>query len=71
MSKVMSRKEIKESGLVIVGEWGGSYSTGFIVAKPEDRVAVQAAYDAIEEGDLSAEVLSEVKAAGGFFVEEK
>lgn len=71
MKKQMAIKEIKSAGLVIVGEWGfGSRSAGHIVCEANDRDAVQSAYDAIEEGDLSSEVLEEVKAAGGQYVEE-
>lgn len=71
MNKRMTTREISEAGLVIVGEWGfGGRSAGYIVCEPGDRDAVQAAYDAIEDGDLSSEVLDGVKAAGGQYVEE-
>lgn len=67
----MTRNEIKSAGLAIVGEWGfGSRSAGWIVCDPADRDAVQAAYDAIGEGDLSSDVLDAVKAVGGRYVEE-
>jgi hypothetical protein len=57
---------------VIIGEWGwGARSCGHIVCRKDDRDAVKAAYDAIEEGDLSSEVLDGVKAAGGWYVEEE
>lgn len=69
MTKQMTQREIKDAGLVIVGEWGfGSRSAGYIVCEPANREAVQAAYDAIEEGDMSSEVLDGVVAAGGQYV---
>ena len=56
---------------VTIGEWGmGSGDAGHIVCDANDRVAVQSAYDAIEEGDLSSDVLSGVYAAGGEYVAE-
>lgn len=54
---------------VTVGEWGWpGGSAGHIVCSPANRDAVQEAYDAIEEGDLSSDALSDVYAAGGEFV---
>jgi len=67
----MTKNELKAAGKVIVGEFGfGSRSAGWIVCDPSDHAAVLAAYDAIEEGDLSSTVLDAVKAAGGQYVEE-
>jgi len=65
--RTITRSEMKTEGKVVVGEWGfGSSSTsGHIICKPEDRAEVQAAYDEIEEGDLSSGVLDGVIAAGG------
>lgn len=45
-----------------VGEWQAG--------PREYRAAVQAAYDAIPEGDMSQDVLDEVIAAGGKWVKE-
>lgn len=70
MAKQMTTKEINDAGLIVVGEWGyGSNSAGYIVCEPSDVVAVQAAYDAIPDGDLSSTVLAGVEAAGGQYVE--
>ena len=69
----MTYTESKKAGMVTVGEWGWASATrlpGFIVCMPADRDAVTAAYDAIEEGDSSPEVLDGVKDAGGQFCED-
>ena len=50
---------------VTIGEWG----PGHIVCDARDRDEVQAAYDAIEDGDLSSYALSEVLAVGGEYVD--
>ncbi len=61
----------KTEGMINIGEWGFSESLcGAIWCRPKDRESVQAAYDAIEEGDLGPDVLSEVEKAGGVFVAE-
>ncbi len=67
MAREISRSQMKAEGKVIVGEFGlGTASTsGHIICRPEDRPAVLAAYDAIREGDLGPDVLSDVIAAGG------
>lgn len=71
MNKQMTRGEIKQAGLVIVGEWGfPCRGSGFIVCNPKDLPRVQAAYDAIEDGDMGSDVLDGVKAAGESFVKE-
>ena len=55
--------------VVTIGEWGmGSGDAGHIVCDANNREAVQSAYDAIEEGDLSSDVLAGVYAAGGEYV---
>ena len=70
-TKAMTTDEIKAAGLVIVGEWGyGSRSAGFIASSSDDREAVLVAYEAIEEGDLSSDVLDAVVTAGGQYIEE-
>ena len=56
--------------VVTIGEWGMGSDAGHIVCDANDRDAVQSAYDAIEEGDLSSDVLSGVYAAGGEYVAE-
>ena len=57
--------------VITIGEWGmGSGNAGHIVCDVSDRDAVQSAYDAIEEGDLSSDVLAAVFAAGGEYVAE-
>lgn len=65
--RTITRSDLKREGKVIVGEFGlGTAATsGVIICRPEDREAVQAAYDAIEEGDLGPDVLSDVIEAGG------
>lgn len=65
--RTMTANDLRREGQVIVGEFGfGTISTsGYIVCRPEDRAAVQAAYDEIKEGDLSEHVLDAVIAAGG------
>jgi hypothetical protein len=67
MARQITKQQMQAEGLVIVGEWGnGTPSTsGHIVCQPENRNAVQAAYDAIEDGDLGPDVLDAVIAAGG------
>ena len=71
MTTQMTHRELENSGKVIVGEWGfGSRSAGWIVCDPEDLDSVRAAYDVIEDGDLSSTVLDGVRAAGGEYVEE-
>ncbi len=62
--------ESKAQGLKKVGEWGCSTFSGFIAAKPADYNAVKAAYDAIDDGDLSSDVLVDVIEAGGVCVRE-
>lgn len=55
--------------LVKIGDWGyGEGGGGAIWCRPKDRKAVQAAYDAIEDGDLGPDVLAEVIAAGGVYI---
>jgi hypothetical protein len=59
--------EMKRQNLVKIGDWGfgTASSSGEIVCRREDREAVQAAYDAIPESDMSSGVLDNVIAAGG------
>jgi hypothetical protein len=63
----ITHQQMKAEGKVIVGEFGfgTQRSSGHIICKPEDRQAVNAAYDSIQEGDLSESVLDDVIAAGG------
>ena len=70
MAREITINEFRAEGKVVIGEWGhGSAATsGHIICSPEDRAAVQAAYDAIEDGDLGPNVLDGVRAAGGEFV---
>lgn len=66
-----SYAEAKQAGLVMVGEWGwAERGAGAIWCRPEDREAVQTAYDAIEDGDLGPDVLAGVERAGGVYVPE-
>lgn len=60
-------------GMIKIGEWGygDTRGSGAIWCRPEDREAVQAAYNAIEEGDLGPDVLDDVCDAGGFFVRDE
>lgn len=71
-SKIETFADAKNAGLVMVGEWGfGAHNAGAIWCKPEDKASVQAAYDAIEEGDLGPNTLDAVKAAGGVYVQDR
>jgi hypothetical protein len=65
-----NKSRVEREGKIIIGEWGfGSARTsGYIVCSPEDQEAVQAAYDAIEDGDIGPDVLSDIIAAGGSHV---
>jgi hypothetical protein len=67
VQREIDRQTLKREGKIIIGEWGlGSPKTsGHIICAVADRDAVQAAYDAIREGDLSSGVLDDVIAAGG------
>jgi hypothetical protein len=65
-------REAKQAGRVMGGEWGwAERGGGAIWCMPEDRQAVQAAYDAIEEGDLGPDVLAGVEQAGGVYVPDQ
>jgi hypothetical protein len=70
-----SSREARAAGLVMVGKWGWGHtlpgSAGGIWCRPEDRDGVQAAYDAIEDGDLGPDVLDGVMDAGGVFVADE
>ena len=67
----MTTNEAKATGMVLVGEWGfGASNAGHIWAAPENVAAVKAAYDAIEDGDMGPDVLADVYAAGGVYVQE-
>jgi hypothetical protein len=63
----ITKQQMQAEGLVVVGEWGSGTpsASGHIVCRPEDREAVQAAYSAIEDGDLGPDTLDAVIAAGG------
>lgn len=65
-------REAKAAGMVSVGEWGwaDSRGAGAIWCLPADRADVQAAYDAIEYGDMGSDVLAGVIDAGGVFVRD-
>lgn len=67
MIREINRSDLKAEGKVIVGEWGNGTadSSGHIICRAEDHAAVLAAYDAIEDGDSSPDVLDGVYAAGG------
>lgn len=54
------------NGLVRIGDFGfTSQNAGGIWCKPENRQAVQIAYDAIDDDNLRDDVLDDVLAAGG------
>jgi len=54
---------------ILIGEWGASDGQCYeIRCSPEVRDAVQSAWDEIEEGDDSPDVLDGVKSAGGVLV---
>jgi len=69
--KRITRKEFRQSGYVVVGEFGfGSPRTsGEIICDRENLAAVRLAYDSIREGDLGHGVLDDVIAAGGEHVQ--
>lgn len=67
MTTQITRSEMKSRDLVIVGEWGlgTQSSSGHIVCRREDKAAVKAAYDAIDESASDDRILDDVIAAGG------
>ena len=67
MARKIDVRTLRSEGKVVVGAFGlGKANTsGDIICRPEDLEAVRAAYDAIEDDDLSPGVLDEVIAAGG------
>ena len=59
------------AGLIRVGDFGfGKNDQSGIYCRPEDRAAVQVAYDAIDEDNLRDDTLDDVRAAGGIYIEE-
>lgn len=67
----MTETEAKKVGMVQVGEWGSSGRVHGFWCKPEQRVEVQAAWDAIEEGEPLASVLAEMQNSGAVVIELK
>jgi hypothetical protein len=73
-------EETKENlvKMVKIGEWGFAehrfspdlWGAGHIWCREQDREAVQAAYDAIEEGDPTPDVLDDVFKAGGVYIRD-
>jgi hypothetical protein len=55
-------EQARRAGMIMIGEWGfAERGGGAIWCRPEDRERVQAAYDAIEDGDLGPTVLDRVR----------
>ncbi len=67
----MTSNEAKKAGMVFVGEFGlPTWPESQVWCRPEDREAVQSAYDSIDDSDLSSGVLDDVLAAGGVYCVE-
>lgn len=66
----MTETEAKKAGMVQVGEWGSSGRVHGFWCKPEQRAEVQAAWGAIEEGELLSDVLADMEATGAMVIKQ-
>jgi hypothetical protein len=72
-SRTLTRNEIHEQGLVVIGEFGfGGVGDGGLIVAPTGETAakVQAYYDSDDDGEDITDQLKKLQSLGGEFIRE-